>query len=106
MPRAKKNTFNTNGVYITPAEYSEGDRVRITYDGLLAKSGASDMYAHIGYGTKKWNDIMDLRMSKTEAGFEAIFPVSSSSPLNVVFKDSADNWDNNSGSNYSFKANK
>lgn len=104
MARPKKNSYSGNGVYITPTDFSVGDRIRLTYDGLLAKSGASEIYAHVGYGTqKKWDNVMDVKMTQSSDGFEATFPVTSTTNLNVVFKDSANNWDNNSGENYSFK---
>lgn len=103
MPRAKASNYTDNGVYITPSDFTVGDRIRVTYSGLLAKSGASEVYAHIGYGTQKWQNIADIKMSKTEQGFEATFPVTSESNLNIAFKDSANNWDNYSGKNYSFK---
>lgn len=102
MPKVKSD-YADNGVFITPSEFTIGDRVRVTYNGLLAKSGASEIYAHIGYGTQKWQNITDLKMTRTAEGFEAVFPVTSNSKLNIAFKDSANNWDNNSGKNYTFK---
>lgn len=96
-----RNKYVTNGVSVTPKEITVGDKVRVTYDGLLSKSGAVDVFARIGYGTK-WEDTAEFKMSKTAAGFEATIPVIKSLPLNVCFKDSADNWDNNSGKNYTF----
>jgi hypothetical protein len=103
MPRTAKSTYTQNGVYITPGDFTEGDRVRLSYEGLLARSGATELFAHVGYGTQKWENIADIKMARTPIGFEATFPVTSTSNLNVVFKDSANNWDNNSGKNYTFK---
>lgn len=97
----KNNKYINSGVYITPQEVTTGDKVRISYDGLLAKSGATDVFAHVGYGTK-WDNLQDIKMSKTPVGFEATIPVTNSMPLFVCFKDSANNWDNNSGKNYTF----
>ncbi len=97
------SSYDANGVYISPSTFSVGDRIKITYSGLLANSGAAEVYAHIGFGASKWQDITDIKMTKTSKGFEATVPVSSTSTLNVAFKDNANNWDNNSGSNYCFK---
>ncbi len=97
----KNNKYINNGVYITPQEVTTGDKLRISYDGLLAKFGATDVFAHIGYGSK-WDNVQDIKMSKTPVGFEATLPVTKSMPLYVCFKDSAENWDNNSGKNYTF----
>jgi len=40
-------------------------------------------------------------MSKTKSGFTATIKIDKSAVLNVCFKDSMNNWDNNNGSNYS-----
>lgn len=96
------NKYISNGVYVNPNEVTVGDKVRVSYDGLLAKSGATEIIAHVGYGTK-WNDEKDIKMTKTLSGFEATIPVTQALPLNVCFKDVAENWDNNSGKNYTFE---
>jgi hypothetical protein len=80
------------------------DTLRLTYNGILAKSGAQEVYAVIGYGNNlKWEDIEYYPMHKVgDQSFELIFPVKRAGNINVAFKDSANNWDNNSGMNYSF----
>lgn len=81
-----------------------GDKVRVTYNGLLAKSGAQDVYAVIGYGdNSNWQNTKTYLMNNTNQQiFELSIPAEEGEQLNVVFKDKADNWDNNSGKNYSF----
>jgi len=109
MPRVSRTAAKTvgsesymnNGVYISPAIPSAGDSAKIVYDGLLSKSGAAHVYARIGYGSK-WDNLHDYPMSRSNMGFEATIPVIKSDTLNVCFKDCANNWDNNSGRNYSF----
>jgi len=96
-----QNKYLTNGVYLTPDQAVLGDKVRISYDGLLAKSGAHELYAHVGYGNK-WDSITDFKMIKTPSGFEATVPVTKTEPMCICFKDTANNWDNNSGKNYTF----
>ena len=39
-------------------------------------------------------------MSKTKSGFTATISVENMSHLNICFKDSMNNWDNNNGCNY------
>ena len=108
MPRATRttnvhnNSYMPNGIYLAPAIPAAGEKVKIIYDGLLAKSGATDVFAHVGFGNK-WDNLYDYRMEKTHMGFEATIPVLQSESMNVCFKDCANNWDNNSGSNYSFE---
>lgn len=101
--KTNTSSYDANGVYISPTKFSTGDRIKISYCGLLANSGADEIYAHIGYGTSKWQNITDIKMTRTTKGFEATVPVSTASNLNIAFKDDANNWDNNSGSNYCFK---
>ena len=64
------NQFISNGITITPATPKAGESVRIIYDGLLAKSGAADVLAQVGFGARREN-IFDYRMVKTTTGFEA-----------------------------------
>ncbi|MCX7923525.1 MAG: carbohydrate-binding protein [Clostridia bacterium] len=95
------NEYMSNGVSISPAVPSAGETLKVVYDGLLSKNGANDIFVHVGFGNK-WEGLNDYRMSQTSTGFEATVSVSNSDTLNICFKDSADNWDNNSGKNYSF----
>jgi hypothetical protein len=108
MPRVSKtasagasNTYMSNGVSISPAIPTAGEKVKIMYDGLLAKSGATHVYAHVGFGAA-WDNLYDYQMDKTSTGFEATVPVMDADTMNLCFKDCANNWDNNSGKNYSF----
>ena len=108
MPRVAKaatsgeNTnYIKNGVVINPSAPSTGEKVKIIYDGLLSKSGATHVYARIGYGSR-WENSQDVLMIKTGTGFETTIPVLRADTLNVAFKDCANHWDNNSGMNYSF----
>ena len=96
-----QNKYLTNGVYVTPNQFNVGDKLRISYDGLLSKSGANHLYAHVGFGNR-WNEVKDIKMNKTTSGFEATLPITKTEPLYVCFKDCANNWDNNSGRNYTF----
>lgn len=107
MPRVTKtaavnnNTYINNGVFLSPATPSAGDKVKIVYDGLLAKSGATDVFVRVGFGSR-WENTYDYRMTRSDMGFEATIPVAKSDTMNMCFKDCANNWDNNSGRNYSF----
>ena len=41
--------FSENGVFISKTKISAGDKLTLSYKGLLAVSGAETVYAHIGY---------------------------------------------------------
>ncbi|HZK27960.1 MAG TPA: carbohydrate-binding protein [Thermoclostridium sp.] len=75
----------------------------IKYEGLLARSGADDVYTMVGYGdNNNWQDIQTIRMNRFGNSFHADIPINSGLNTNLVFKDSAENWDNNNGMNYTF----
>lgn len=102
----KSASYVSNGVFISPAIPAVNQEVRITYNGLLFRNGASDIYAHVGFGNN-WNPTVNYRMRRSEQGFEVSIPIDRyTDNLNICFKDSADNWDNNCGSNYSFPVKK
>lgn len=98
---SSNSEFMSNGVSLIPSVPSAGDNVKVLYDGILSKSGATDVLARVGFGDS-WQNTYDYRMVRSSTGFEATIPVSSSDSLNIAFKDCANNWDNNSGKNYSF----
>lgn len=101
-PITANNQYISNGITISPAVPVAGESVRVVYDGLLTKNGASDILAHVGFGDK-WENVFDYRMVKTVTGFEATIQVPNNTKnLNVCIKDCANNWDNNSGMNYTF----
>ena len=95
--RSSVNQYKNNGITISPANFSTGDKIKVTYTGLLSQSGANEVYAHIGWG-ESWENVDDIKMSKTKTGFSTTFTAYNSA-LNLCFKDTCDNWDNNDGNN-------
>jgi hypothetical protein len=96
------NSYIENGVVIAPNVVAEGDKATLYYKGSLYKSGAQSVYARIGYGSS-WEGQNDIRMEKTPEGFKTQIDITQVDKLNVAFKDSANNWDNNLGNNYTFE---
>lgn len=93
--------YQANGLTISPHILTKGGTAHIVYNGLLANSGADKLYAHIGFGCE-WQDAIEYKMEKIATGFRVDVPISVGDTLNLCFKDNADNWDNNSGHNYSY----
>jgi hypothetical protein len=94
------------GVFVSPMPITKGDRITLKYNGLLSRSGATKIYAHVGYGSKDWIGVHDMPMTKEPDGTwttEMEIDRDQISPLNVCFRDSAHNWDNNYGNNWSFQ---
>jgi len=89
------------GVEVRP---SLGNQVNICYNGLLSKSGADQVYLHCGYGDpNNWRDVQTVRMDRTARGWEKTIPMKDHTAA-FCFKDSAQNWDNNSGYNWLIRA--
>lgn len=95
------NEYSKQGVSANQVVIDNVNTLSITYNGLLYNSGADAVYAHFGYGDN-WSDKDTIKMIKTDGGFRASIPVTKTGVLNIAFKDSANNWDNNNGANYSF----
>lgn len=100
-----KQLYEENGVELSKATISVGDEVTLLYSGLLAQNGADSIYAHIGYGDN-WEGKDFIPMEKDNDVFRVTIKVNLSDKLNIAFKDSVDNWDNNSLQNYSFDVSK
>lgn len=94
--------YTSNGILTSV----EGDRLKLKYSGLLSKSGAPEVYAVVSYGdNRQWDRENYYRMNNNGRGtFEVSLPVTDNMDINVAFKDGANNWDNNSGKNYSFNS--
>jgi hypothetical protein len=99
---ANKNAYIENGISTSKTSLKVGDSITVTYNGLLANCGADSITMHIGYGDG-WENKEFIPMEYDNGIFKASLVVDYSGSLNVAFKDSAENWDNNSGSDYTFK---
>lgn len=76
----------------------------ITYNGLLARSGADKVYLHCGSGDpKSWRNVSTVCMDRTARGWESTQRMAEPM-LNFCFKDSANHWDNNNGYNWTIRA--
>ncbi|HOA97097.1 MAG TPA: carbohydrate-binding protein [Acetivibrio saccincola] len=101
MARAKQ-LYEENGVQVSKSSIRVGDEITLSYSGLLVQCGAESVYAHIGYG-ENWEAKEFIPMERCNDVFKAKIKVTHPDSLNIAFKDSGDNWDNNSYLNYSFK---
>jgi hypothetical protein len=99
------NNYDGNGVLLSKKTIYAGDKVKLTYTGLLANSGAQEVFVHIGFGPE-WDNKALIPMSHEGEAFTAEIEIASAKTMGVCFKDGGDNWDNNSGENYNFKITK
>ncbi|AFV11261.1 hypothetical protein Tph_c10380 [Thermacetogenium phaeum DSM 12270] len=91
------------GFTISPVPSKVGEKCKIRYHGLLATSGADQVWLRTGYGTGPWQNIYDYRMNKVGPNeWEQTVEITREGQFNFCFKDSANNWDNNNGLNWSY----
>ncbi|MDN5347156.1 MAG: hypothetical protein PWP65_720 [Clostridia bacterium] len=92
------------GVVVDPVPITRDEEVTVLYYGLLSQAGADQIWMRVGYGdADRWENIYDYRMEKTGYGWVKNIRAEGSGRLNICFKDSANNWDNNNGLNWSFE---
>ena len=98
MELVKNIFFNTDKLV-------ENSKVKISYTGKLFEENSEKVYLHYGYGIN-WDNISDVEMTKSELGYQAEIELMSSDSLNLCFRNSNNEWDNNNGQNYTFKIEK
>lgn len=92
------------GVVVDPTPITAFEEVTVFYNGLLAQSGAEQIYLHVGFGDPRhWKNVQDLRMSRTGYGWVKTLEMPDESHFNFCFRDSAYNWDNNNGRNWTYE---
>lgn len=94
MELVKNIFFNTDK--LTP-----NSTVKISYTGKLFQNNSEEVYMHLGFGDN-WDNLQDLKMEKTDLGFQTEFNLIDSDSLNFCFKNSSEEWDNNDNQNYRF----
>lgn len=94
MELVKNIFFNTDKLV-------ENTRVKISYIGKLFQENAEEVYIHYGFGLN-WDGLNEVKMTKTELGFQAEIDLISSDTLNFCFRDANNVWDNNETTNYVF----
>ncbi len=92
------------GIQVDPTPITAGEKVEVKYNGLLARSGAEEVYLHAGFGhNKQWDDVRDLKMESRGNEWHINFDVATDKRFNFCFRDNAGNWDNNNGKNWSYE---
>lgn len=94
MELVKNIFFNTDKLV-------ENSKVKISYAGKLFQDNCEEVYIHYGFGLN-WNNIGEIKMERTELGFQAEVELTSDETFNFCFRNSKNEWDNNDGENYIF----
>ena len=75
--------------------------IKISYTGTFFENDSEEVYIHYGFGPN-WENVSEIKMEKTELGFQAEVELISSDSFNFCFRNSNNEWDNNNGENYIF----
>ena len=94
MELVKNIFFNTDKLI-------ENNTVKISYTGKFFQDNSEEVYVHYGFGNN-WDNLNEIKMEKTELGFQTEIELISSETLNLCFRNSSNEWDNNDGQNYVF----
>ena len=91
----------TKNIFFNTDKLVANTTVKISYTGKLFQENAEEVFIHYGFGIN-WEGISDVKMEKTELGFQAEITLDDSDCFNFCFNDGKDALDNNNGQNYSF----
>lgn len=94
MELVKNIFFNTDKII-------EGTKLKISYVGYLFQKGCDEVYLHYGFGIN-WDGVSEIKMEKTELGFQSEIDVLDGETLNLCFKGGDGEWDNCFGQNFTF----
>lgn len=94
MELVKNIFFNTDKLV-------ENTKVKISYAGKLFQDKSEEVFIHYGFGLE-WSNLSEIKMEKTELGFQAEIELLSSETFNFCFKNENGEWDNNNNENYIF----
>ncbi len=98
MELSKNIFFNTDRLV-------QNSKVKISYTGALFSENADDVFIHYGFDND-WKELNEIKMEKTDLGFQAEIELPSYETFNFCFRDGNNNWDNNNNANYIFNIEK
>ncbi len=94
MELVKNIFFNTDKLL-------KNSTVKISYTGTFFENNSEEVYIHYGFGTY-WDNLSEIKMEKTELGFQAEIALIDSDSFNFCFRNENNEWDNNNFENYVF----
>lgn len=91
----------TKNIFFNTDKLVENSKVKISYIGQLYQDASSEVSIHYGFGLN-WDNVNDIKMKKTDLGFQAEIDLLEGDSFNFCFRDGNNVWDNNDGQNYVF----
>ena len=95
MELSKNIFFNTDKLV-------QNSTVKISYTGKFFEDGSEELFIHYGFGPE-WDSLSEIKMEKTELGFQTELYLLESNTFNFCFRNEKDMWDNNDSQNYIFE---
>lgn len=95
MELTKNIFFNTDKLF-------QNTKVKISYTGTFFEDDSEEVFIHYGFGTY-WDNLSEIKMEKTELGFQAEIELIESDTFNFCFRNEKNEWDNNNYQNYIFE---
>lgn len=94
MELVKNIFFNTD-------KLTQNSTVKLSYTGKFFQDNSDEVYIHYGFGLL-WENLTEVKMEKTEIGFQAEINLIDADSFNFCFKNGNNEWDNNNCENYIF----
>ena len=91
----------TKNIFFNTDKLVENSNVKISYTGKFFQDDSEEVSIHYGFGIN-WDNVNDIKMEKTDLGFQAEIQLGEGDTFNFCFKNGNDEWDNNNGQNYVF----
>lgn len=91
----------TKNIFFNTDKLVENSKIKISYIGKFFQDSSTDVFIHYGFGCN-WDGVNDLKMEKTELGFQVELELGCGETFNFCFCNEKGEWDNNFGSNYVF----
>ena len=91
----------TKNIFFNTDKLVENSKVKISYTGTFFQDASEEVFFHYGFGGN-WDNVKDVKMEKTELGFQTEVELGSRETFNFCFFNEKGNWDNNNGNNYVF----
>ena len=91
----------TKNIFFNTDKLIENSNVKLSYTGKFFQDDSQDVFIHYGFGNN-WDNLNDIKMEKTDLGFQAELNLETGDTFNFCFRNNNDEWDNNDGKNYIF----
>lgn len=91
----------TKNIFFNTDKLVENSTIKISYIGKLFQEASEEVFIHYGFGLN-WDNVNDIKMEKTDLGFQAEIELGEGDTFNFCFKNGDNCWDNNDGQNYVF----